>query len=251
MKYHILNNQTPIDINVVVKVSSSHALCAIPPTQNEDIEVIRHEALAVTTSLSLGVSGDSPNDPITPMVSLGTVRGVLTHVTMTIYYNPLDNLIYLVPDLRRVCGSLELLPSIVSLEIICIGGNTTITLPLIHVLGDAVGVPGITGVPPTTLPPGAVVTPAYTAGLDVRNEGYGHNTQSITAPGNVAGSSIRTDRSLLTMVSLGNVLGLGASGVNLPASVVTQNSMSSHSIQGVGHKVVPDDYELVFFLNMF
>ena len=252
MKYHILNDQTPVDIDLKVKVSSTHALCTISPTQNEDIEVIRHDAISTPpTTLSLGVSGDSPNSPVVPMIPLGTVRGILTHTTMTLYYNPLNNLIYLVPDIRRVCGNLDLLPPIVSLEIIRVGGNTKIILPLIHTLGDVVGIPGITGNPPSQLPAGATVTKPYTAGLDIHNEGYSHSIQSISVPGNAPGKSIRTNRSLVTMVSLGNVLSLGASGANLPTSVVTQNSITSYSVQNVGHKIIPDDYELVFFLNMF
>lgn len=250
MKYHILNNATPLDIDVIVKVSSSHALCAIPPGQNKDTEVIRHNELDTLTTLSLGVSGDLPTDPVVDMVSLGTVRGMLTHTTMTLYQNPLDNLIYLVPDLRRVCSSLELLPTHISLEVICVGGNTTSALPIIHTLIAPAPVTGITGVTPT-LPAGTPATPAYTAGLDIRNDGYTRDTQSVTTRGSIAGDSIRTRRSLLTMVSLGTVLSLGASGTKLPASVVVQNSMLSHSIQSVGHKVVPDDHELVFFLNMF
>ena len=150
-----------------------------------------------------------------------------------------------------MCGSLDLLPAVVSLEIIRIAGSTAITLPLVHVLSDMVEIPGITSTPPSLLSSGVVVTTPYTAGLDIYNEGYSRNIQSISSPGNVTGSSIRTRRSLVTMVSIGNVLGLGVSGVNLPASVVTQNGLSTHSIQGVGHKVIPDDYELVFFLNMF
>ena len=240
MKYHILNNTTPLDIDVTVSLSSRQALCAIPPTQNEDVEVIKHDELNVVSPLSLGVSGDLPADPITPMISLGTVRGVLTHTTMSLYYNPLDNLIYLVPDLRRVCGSLELLPTEICLKIICIGGNTDIAVPITEALVEIIGVPGITG--------GGT---AYTSGLDIRNGRHTYNTQSISVPGSSAGSSIRTDRSLLSMISIGNVLDLGVSGIKLPTSVVTQDSMSDHSARFVGHKVIPDDYELVFFLNMF